>query len=155
MHLPVRQAGCASHSPHFYYEAKASQMLVRPPPAVLLTDDNIYEARDAWLADREEAELKYGHVSNWDVSRVTDLSYIWCGEHHKGECNPAAKAFDDDISRWMTARAKSMKCAPQLVDPVAAPQHSGCEHCALPAHASLCRCAPQTCSMALLPSTTW
>ena len=30
-----------------------------------------------WLEDETKAEAKYGHISNWDVSNVTDMSNMF------------------------------------------------------------------------------
>jgi hypothetical protein len=54
------------------------------------TDYDIREAVDLWCINPIEAEEKYGHISDWDVSCVTNMSYIFHGK----------KMFNDDISRW-------------------------------------------------------
>ena len=54
------------------------------------TDYDIREAVDLWCINPIEAEEKYGHISEWDVSCVTNMSYIFHGK----------KMFNDDISRW-------------------------------------------------------
>ena len=45
----------------------------------VMTNSNIKTARDAWLADATAAEATYGHISTWDTSGVTDMSYLFCG----------------------------------------------------------------------------
>jgi hypothetical protein len=30
-----------------------------------------------WLEDETKAEASYGHISNWDVSSVTDMSRLF------------------------------------------------------------------------------
>ena len=37
-------------------------------------------ARDAWCADPTAAAAIYGPISLWDISQVTDLSYVFCAE---------------------------------------------------------------------------
>jgi len=54
-------------------------------------------AAHEWCANDVAAETKYGHISNWDVSRVTRMYYTF------GEC----KSFNDDISRWDVSRVTS------------------------------------------------
>ncbi len=38
------------------------------------TDDDICEAVDLWLDDEAAAESRYGHISQWDTSSVTDMN---------------------------------------------------------------------------------
>ena len=44
----------------------------------VMTDSNIYTARDAWLANPTAAEATYGHISTWETGGVTDMSYLFC-----------------------------------------------------------------------------
>ena len=50
----------------------------------------------------EEAKQKLlkrvGHISDWDVSKVTDMSYLFSGKH----------LFNHDISRWDVSKVKNM-----------------------------------------------
>jgi hypothetical protein len=38
------------------------------------TDADIRQAVTSWLNDEEDAIANYGHISDWDVSKVTDMS---------------------------------------------------------------------------------
>jgi len=58
-----------------------------------LFDFNIHEAVDLWLSDQAQAEATYGHISEWDVSNVTDMS--WMFHDNWNEIN-----FNGDISSW-------------------------------------------------------
>ena len=65
----------------------------------VMTNSNIYTARDAWLANPTAAEATYGHISTWETGRVTDMSCLfnpltWCGG------NTLAKFFNEDIGAW-------------------------------------------------------
>jgi surface protein len=62
------------------------------------TNDDIYEAVALWCSNRAEAEEKYGHISDWDVSCVTDMSYLFHGK----------LLFNDDISRWNVYNVTNM-----------------------------------------------
>ena len=32
-----------------------------------------------WAEDPIRASAQYGHISMWNVSRITDMSYLFCG----------------------------------------------------------------------------
>jgi hypothetical protein len=53
-------------------------------------DGDIRKAADLWYSDPVAAEKKYGHISKWDTSRVTNMSYLF-GKF---------KSFNEDISQW-------------------------------------------------------
>jgi uncharacterized protein (TIGR02145 family) len=55
-----------------------------------ITNDNIHEAVDLWLSDECSATLTYGHISDWDVSSVTNMTLLF----------DQASSFNEDISSW-------------------------------------------------------
>jgi surface protein len=73
----------------------------------VMTDSNIYTARDAWLADASAAETTYGHISTWDVSGVTDMKELFCADMCANP-NSAAATFNEDIGAWDTSGATDM-----------------------------------------------
>ena len=82
-------------------------------------------ARNAWCANKAEATTTYGDIGLWDVSRVTDLSNVFCGsaspvDQSQG-CNPACADFNDDISAWDTSRATSLEACRRCVFPCFSP----------------------------------
>ena len=74
----------------------------------VMTDSNIYAARDAWLSDSAAAEAAYGHISTWDTSGVTDMLFLFCGHYSGSQCNPAAASFNEDIGAWDTSGVTRM-----------------------------------------------
>ena len=40
-------------------------------------NETIKEAVNEWCDDKEKAETKYGHISAWDTSEVTDMSGLF------------------------------------------------------------------------------
>jgi len=57
---------------------------------ILITQTNIHSAVDDWLQDSVLTESLYGHISNWNVSNVTDMSDLFS----------EADYFNSDISDW-------------------------------------------------------
>ena len=55
-----------------------------------MDDVNIQTAVDLWISDRTTAEQTYGHISNWDVSGVTNMSELFMNK----------STFDQDLSGW-------------------------------------------------------
>jgi surface protein len=43
-----------------------------------------------WIYNREYAMLRFGHISHWDTSEITDMSHLFDGYNK----------FNDDISSW-------------------------------------------------------
>ena len=52
-----------------------------------------------WLNDETKAEAKYGHISNWDVSNVTDMSNMF----------EEATSFDQPIGNWDVSKVTNMR----------------------------------------------
>ncbi|KAL1522815.1 hypothetical protein AB1Y20_017785 [Prymnesium parvum] len=77
-------------------------------PQMIITDANIYLARDAWLADPAETAQTYGNISDWNTSLVTNMSYLFCAYAPRSACNTNASTFNDDISRWDTSSVTDM-----------------------------------------------
>ncbi len=53
-------------------------------------NEELYEGVNLWCGNREEAIQKYGHISYWDVSHITDMSQLFSNN----------TKFNDDISCW-------------------------------------------------------
>ena len=67
-------------------------------PKLVRSNADIKEAVSLWCSDRAAAELKYGHISQWDTSAVTDMSELFSDE----------REFDDDISQWNVGNVTNM-----------------------------------------------
>ena len=68
-----------------------------------ITDSNIHHAVREWIHRRSDAILAFGHIKDWDVSEVTDMSQLFSADR----LNPAAQ-FNDDISSWDTPKLKNI-----------------------------------------------
>ena len=75
------------------------------PPGVFPNRAALLVARDAWCADPTAAAAIYGPISLWDISQVTDLSFVFCAASWASTYggNPACSNFNSDISGWDTS----------------------------------------------------
>ena len=60
--------------------------------------DELRKAVELWLSDESKAITKYGHISLWDTSNVTDMSNMFCGTNK----------FNKDIGKWNTSNVTDM-----------------------------------------------
>ncbi|MGB1075845.1 MAG: BspA family leucine-rich repeat surface protein [Flavobacteriales bacterium] len=65
---------------------------------VCITQDNIHEAVALWLTDEATATATYGHISDWDVSQVTNMAELFVN----------ATDFNSDISLWDVSGVTNM-----------------------------------------------
>ena len=63
-----------------------------------ITQNNIHQAVDEWEDDSVLAEETYGHISDWDVSNVTDMSWLF----------GFSDAFNQDIGGWNVSNVTNM-----------------------------------------------
>lgn len=71
---------------------------------LIRTDADIKEAVMQWCWHAKQgtvaiSENKYGHISLWDVSRVANMSGLFCEEHY----------FNNDISEWNVSNVTNMR----------------------------------------------
>jgi hypothetical protein len=58
-------------------------------------DGRIYSILDSWFEDKEGIEDIYGNISEWEVSKVSDMSNLFSVKR-----NPKVIDFNEDISNW-------------------------------------------------------
>lgn len=51
---------------------------------------SLKSAVQLWLKDEKSALQKYGHISDWDVSNLTSMSYMFFG----------ASSFNQALKKW-------------------------------------------------------
>jgi surface protein len=61
-------------------------------------NDSLKNAVQEYLADENRAIAKYGDISTWNTSRVTDMSYMFTN----------SRIFNGDISNWDTSQVTDM-----------------------------------------------
>merc|ERR1719163_2632248 len=77
-----------------------------PSNGNVMANGKIRIAVAAWLSDATAAEDTYGHISTFDTSGVTDMSYLFCAD--EDDCNEAAASFNEDIGAWDTSGVTDM-----------------------------------------------
>ena len=63
-----------------------------------LTDENFEQAIALWFENKEECKFRFGHISDWKTSRVTNMGYAF----------DERRDFNEDISRWNMGRVTNM-----------------------------------------------
>ncbi len=63
------------------------------------SDEDIHKAVNLWYSNQAEAETKYGHISEWNVSSVTNMKELFKGK----------ETFNDDISNWDVSNVTDMR----------------------------------------------
>ena len=75
-----------------------SRDIVHTIKPIKINNETLRAAVKEWLEDDKKAEVKYGHISNWDTSAVTNMSYMFRKSN-----------FNQDISNWDVSNVTSMQ----------------------------------------------
>ena len=76
------------------------------------SNDVLRSLVDDWIADPNPLRHVCGQIDTWDVSRVTDMSYLFCALNETWtplECNANRRSFNADISRWDVSNVTSLE----------------------------------------------
>ena len=68
------------------------------PSKYIRTDADIQQSVNEWCDDPTKAEAKYGHISKWNTSLVTNMKKLFTEK----------KDFNDDISEWNVSNVTDM-----------------------------------------------
>jgi surface protein len=63
-----------------------------------LTDENFHEAIPLWFENKEECKFRFGHISDWKTSRVTNMKGAFFRRRN----------FNEDIGRWNVSNVTNM-----------------------------------------------
>ena len=63
-----------------------------------MTKKDLVDAVECFMEDRKLAINIFGHMNTWDVSKITDMSKLFCGY----------KNFNEDISNWDVSNVTHM-----------------------------------------------
>ena len=63
-----------------------------------LNDSNFQTAINLWFSNQTDANATYGHISDWNVSSVTDMSQAFQGKQN----------FNENISNWDVSNVTDM-----------------------------------------------
>ena len=66
---------------------------------VIFNNETLKQAVKEWLDNPDSSQTKYGHISNWDVSNVTDMKQLFTD----------AESFNLNISEWDVIRVTDMR----------------------------------------------
>jgi surface protein len=63
-----------------------------------LTDENFKQAIHLWFENKEECKFRFGHISDWKTSRVTNMKGAFFRRRN----------FNEDIGRWNVSNVTNM-----------------------------------------------
>jgi surface protein len=63
-----------------------------------LTDENFKQAIALWFENKEQCDFRFGHISDWNTSRVTNMEKAFDDRSH----------FNEDIGRWNVGNVTNM-----------------------------------------------
>jgi surface protein len=70
-----------------------------------LNNATIRKAVELWFENEEKCINTYGHISDWDVSEVTDMNRLFSSNSNYGS---GESSFNEDIGNWDTSNVKTM-----------------------------------------------
>ena len=79
-------------------QAGTSDQNATSKPITPLTDSNFQTAVNLWFSNQSDANATYGHISDWNVSAVTDMSSAFKDR----------STFNEDISGWNVSSVTKM-----------------------------------------------
>ncbi len=72
--------------------------VVNKPAKNIFNNISLKTAVEEWQENRSKAEKKYGHISNWNVSNITNMYGLFSND----------ESFNEDISNWDVSNVENM-----------------------------------------------
>jgi surface protein len=85
--------------------SEVGEQTVELVPNLRRTDEDIQGAVDAWIRDPAVAEARYGQISLWDTSAVTNMGGLFSSDRC-GRDN--IRNFNEDLSAWITTNVTDL-----------------------------------------------
>jgi surface protein len=90
-------------------QTKINYLPLRSNSKLIRTDDDIKDAVQSWLSNPKAALEKYGNISCWDTSNVSDMSGLFdLSRFDDARIEKSLKEFNDDLSKWDVSNVKFM-----------------------------------------------
>ena len=83
-----------------------NQLKFAPPPRTGL--GGVVDDYAAGGVRQGNVLIKYGNISDWDMSQVTNLNYIFADDGTKGLLGASNAQFNGDVSYWNTSGVTTM-----------------------------------------------
>jgi surface protein len=64
-----------------------------------LTDENFKQAIALWFENKEQCKFRFGHISDWNTSRVTNMEMAFYFR----------RDFNEDIGQWNVSNVTDMR----------------------------------------------
>lgn len=88
---------------------KNDYLLLGTNSKLIRTDDDIKDAVQSWLSNPNAALEKYGNISCWDTSNVSDMTGLFdLSRFDDARIEKSLKEFNDDLSKWDVSNVKFM-----------------------------------------------
>ena len=69
----------------------------------ITTNQELRDHVDSWIANPTSCHPCGSVIGEWEIGRITDMSYVFCADEFISQCYLNRKNFNSDISKWNTA----------------------------------------------------
>ena len=71
-------------------------------------NETLKEAVNEWLDDATKAESKYGHISSWDTTEVTEMNALFYPKYSDSKTTLDQSQFNENIGGWNASNVTNM-----------------------------------------------